>query len=190
MKDHDEARPVEFDWPEYHWQGMGCGLEDRGITDRYEACQYGFQEGVARCAEMIEHHMPIYTATDYEALRAEVERLRQAHWDARAVMGFDNDGDPTPHAVVSDFCELILRDAKAMRADLDESRKEAEAAEARVAAYAEQLQEARTDLSLTRTNILIEIEYGRGRWEGVPEHLQSRIDEIDTALNYQGQDNG
>ncbi|EPW0452194.1 hypothetical protein ACWB31_005685, partial [Klebsiella pneumoniae] len=24
--------------PQYHSEGMGCGLEDRGITDRYDAC--------------------------------------------------------------------------------------------------------------------------------------------------------
>ena len=25
--------------PQYHDEGMGCGLEDRGITDRYDACR-------------------------------------------------------------------------------------------------------------------------------------------------------
>ncbi len=31
---------------EYHHQGMGCGLEDVGITDRYEAMEHGFDEAV------------------------------------------------------------------------------------------------------------------------------------------------
>lgn len=34
--------------PEYHYQGMGCGLEDRGIIDRYEAMQYGWNEAIER----------------------------------------------------------------------------------------------------------------------------------------------
>lgn len=34
--------------PEYHHQGMGCGLEDRNITDRYEAMQYGWDQAMER----------------------------------------------------------------------------------------------------------------------------------------------
>lgn len=103
---NDAARPVEFDWPEYQWQGMGCGLEDRGITDRYEACHYGFQEAIARCHEMIEHHMPLYTATDYDKLREEVERLQM-------------------------LCYEISRDCNACANERNEQRVRAEAAEAR-----------------------------------------------------------
>jgi len=45
----------DVDYPEYHYQGMGCGLEDRGITDRYEAMQYGWDEAIERCAaEVVE----------------------------------------------------------------------------------------------------------------------------------------
>lgn len=45
----------DLDYPEYHYQGMGCGLEDRGITDRYEAMQYGWDEAIERCAtEVVE----------------------------------------------------------------------------------------------------------------------------------------
>ncbi|EKZ6354388.1 hypothetical protein RE066_001476 [Klebsiella aerogenes] len=47
--------------PQYHDEGMGCGLEDRGITDRYEAMQYGWYEAMERvygevipCAEELE----------------------------------------------------------------------------------------------------------------------------------------
>lgn len=28
--------------PQYHSEGMGCGLEDKGITDRYDAMQHGW----------------------------------------------------------------------------------------------------------------------------------------------------
>lgn len=34
--------------PEYHDQGMGCGLEDRGITDRYEAMSHGWEQAMER----------------------------------------------------------------------------------------------------------------------------------------------
>jgi hypothetical protein len=38
---------LEFS-PEYHHQGMGAGLEDRGIHDRYEAAEYGWNEAIER----------------------------------------------------------------------------------------------------------------------------------------------
>jgi hypothetical protein len=53
--------PVEFDFPEYSHEGMGCGLEDRGITDRYEACQYGFNEAIESVARMIDSMGPLFT---------------------------------------------------------------------------------------------------------------------------------
>ena len=31
------------EYPEYHEQAMGCGLEDQNITNRYEACRYGYE---------------------------------------------------------------------------------------------------------------------------------------------------
>ena len=34
------------DYPEFHAEGMGCGLEDRNITDRYEAMRYGWDEAL------------------------------------------------------------------------------------------------------------------------------------------------
>ncbi len=35
-------------FPDYHPDGMGCGIEDRGIVDRYEAARYGWDEAVER----------------------------------------------------------------------------------------------------------------------------------------------
>ncbi|WP_074423366.1 hypothetical protein [Serratia sp. 14-2641] len=34
--------------PQYHCEGMGCGLEDRGITDRYDAMEYGWEQAMER----------------------------------------------------------------------------------------------------------------------------------------------
>jgi hypothetical protein len=54
--------PVAFDdWPEYHEHAMGCGLEDRGITDRYEAMRYGWDEALERAWEAVNLHGPLYT---------------------------------------------------------------------------------------------------------------------------------
>ena len=44
----DEFRSIE-----YHSQGMGCGLEDRDITDRYEACAHGWERAMERVAEIM-----------------------------------------------------------------------------------------------------------------------------------------
>lgn len=50
------AAPVEWfemDWPDYHTEAMGCGLEDRNITDRYDAMRYGWDEAIELCAERL-----------------------------------------------------------------------------------------------------------------------------------------
>ncbi len=37
---------------EYHVQGMGCGLEDRDIIDRYDAMAYGWECAIGRVLEL------------------------------------------------------------------------------------------------------------------------------------------
>ena len=41
----------QFDDIVYHHQGMGCGIEDRGIHDRYLACEHGWESAMERVAE-------------------------------------------------------------------------------------------------------------------------------------------
>ena len=43
----------DFSSMSYHTSGMGCGLEDRGITDRYEAMQHGWEQAVEQIAEIM-----------------------------------------------------------------------------------------------------------------------------------------
>jgi hypothetical protein len=51
------------DLPEYHDEGMGCGLEDRNITDRYEAMAFGWEQAMGRVeSEIISHTQEILTA--------------------------------------------------------------------------------------------------------------------------------
>ncbi len=44
----EAQRCLDGDEPEYHQQGMGCGLEDRGITDRYDAMEHGWEKAMER----------------------------------------------------------------------------------------------------------------------------------------------
>jgi predicted nuclease with TOPRIM domain len=48
LKDRDNE-------PEYHSQGMGCGLEDRNITDRYQSMYYGWEKAIERMYELIDN---------------------------------------------------------------------------------------------------------------------------------------
>ncbi|WP_051916876.1 MULTISPECIES: hypothetical protein [unclassified Serratia (in: enterobacteria)] len=58
--------------PWYDTEAMGCGLEDRGITDLYDAMRHGWDEAFERIySEVIPEVMPETTATD--AALAEVE---------------------------------------------------------------------------------------------------------------------
>jgi hypothetical protein len=56
--------PVEIEYPEFSEQGMGCGLEDRGITDRYEAMRYGYDEALDQFARILDGYGPLYTHAD------------------------------------------------------------------------------------------------------------------------------
>jgi hypothetical protein len=40
------------DWPNYNSAAMGCGLEDRGITDRYEAMYHGWECAIECVSEL------------------------------------------------------------------------------------------------------------------------------------------
>lgn len=55
------------------------------------------------------------------------------------------------------------------------------------AALLEALEDARTSLSITRTNIMCEIgrcaDPSESRWEGVPEQLAKRLAKIDAAIS-------
>lgn len=53
VKAQPEQEPFEMEWPDYNESAMGCGLEDRNITDRYEAMQYGWDEAISRVSECL-----------------------------------------------------------------------------------------------------------------------------------------
>jgi len=49
----EKTKPFEIEWPDYHWQAMGAGLEDMGITDRYDAMKYGWEQALEHVAESL-----------------------------------------------------------------------------------------------------------------------------------------
>lgn len=50
LKERDE----QLEELEYNSQAEGCGLEDRGITDRYEAMQYGWEQAIIAVKELLD----------------------------------------------------------------------------------------------------------------------------------------
>ncbi len=46
-----ECYALKFIQPEYNYQAMGCGLEDRDITDRYDAMEHGWIDAVDTCSQ-------------------------------------------------------------------------------------------------------------------------------------------
>jgi len=81
--DHSVPVAWEMDWPDYSYGGMGCGLEDRGITDRYEAMKYGWDEAMERVGFILNRDAPLYATPqppqpEAQSVRdAELEALRE-----------------------------------------------------------------------------------------------------------------
>lgn len=76
--------------PQYHDAGMGCGLEDRGITDRYEAMGHGWDCAMERIYGEV---IPCADELDFTATDAILNEVR-----AQAVEGFADvlgEGDTT-----------------------------------------------------------------------------------------------
>ena len=46
-----ESFRAQFDDLSYHHSGVGCGIEDRRITDRYKACEHGWDAAMERVTE-------------------------------------------------------------------------------------------------------------------------------------------
>lgn len=66
--------PLEIDWPELHSQALGCGVEDRGLHSRYECAEYGWQDGVDKCAERVPEQ--IFDADQMRAFADATHALR------------------------------------------------------------------------------------------------------------------
>ncbi|HDQ2892459.1 hypothetical protein IMZ37_07355 [Klebsiella pneumoniae] len=98
--------------PQYHAGGMGCGLEDRGITDRYDACRYGWDEAMERiygdvipCAEEMD-----FSATDriVAGIKAEGRAEGINFAASRLAAAFNHGFVDKPKAEVFDVVRMIL----------------------------------------------------------------------------------
>lgn len=68
------VKPFVFEEYPYNPEAMGCGLEDRCITDRYEAMAYGWERAMERAAEAIPDDLvPAATVAGLQARIAELE---------------------------------------------------------------------------------------------------------------------
>ena len=79
------GEPVVISEPNYHHEAMGCGLEDRNITDRYEAMQHGWDCAISRMLEQIPEG-DLYTSDQLAAAQEECEFQRNAHKQAEELM--------------------------------------------------------------------------------------------------------
>ena len=70
----EAQEPYELEWPDYHPEGMGCGLEDRNITDRYEAMQYGWEQALEHVAEQLPERL--YLAAGAAPVQQEPEPIQ------------------------------------------------------------------------------------------------------------------
>lgn len=80
--------------PEYHDQGMGCGVEDRGYQrDGYSACAYGWESAMDRIySEVIPDAIPETPATD--AFLAEVRAQARTDFIGRIEWIIRNECNP------------------------------------------------------------------------------------------------
>lgn len=71
----EDVEPFMFEEYPYNSHAMGCGLEDRDITDRYEAMAYGWDRAMERAAEAIPDDLyPAHTVAALAARVAELEK--------------------------------------------------------------------------------------------------------------------
>ncbi len=100
--------------PQYHAEGMGCGLEDRGITDRYDACRYGWDEAMERIYGEV---IPCADELDFSATDAYLAGIKAdaAAPLVSALKVIANSEQHNGDTVVCDFDTLISVAACALR---------------------------------------------------------------------------
>ncbi|MFT8445093.1 MAG: hypothetical protein ABF751_09800 [Acetobacter orientalis] len=137
--DYSEYEPV------YHDQGMGCGLEDRGIHDRYEAMSYGWEQAMERaCSEFPETTLLSDAQAQIAARDAEIARLNEELSVYRAGMH-----------------ELIAKEVATLKAEIRERNEKIEQDNAALAKLSEQLEDAGAQKVI---NLLAKL-VGVNQWE-------------------------
>ena len=62
------VKPFEIEFPDYHGQAMRYGLEDRNITDRYEAMRYGWDQALERVEDCLPEKLYTHPAPPAQAV--------------------------------------------------------------------------------------------------------------------------
>lgn len=97
--------------PQYHAEGMGCGLEDRGITDRYEACYYGWNEAMERVYGEV---IPCADELEFPATSAYLSGIKAEGAEAcvRALVTSDDDDFSDAPNICAEVARLLREGAK------------------------------------------------------------------------------
>ncbi|EOT3934071.1 hNH endonuclease [Escherichia coli] len=105
--------------PEYHDQGMGCGVEDHGYQrDGYSACYYGWESAMERVySEVIPDAIPETPATD--AFLAEV----RAQGVEMYADNLDNGADDAERGGFDYAVKFLRSEASSVRLFADQLRK-------------------------------------------------------------------
>ncbi|MGI4849811.1 MAG: hypothetical protein ACRYGK_16990 [Janthinobacterium lividum] len=103
--------PVFDDYPEYHAQAVGCGLEDRDITGRYQAMQHGWDQASELIAERIDGFLGALHddhVAALEAAKAEGARMMQEAAAADILCVIDHKRDTSFAKVYNEALEYAL----------------------------------------------------------------------------------
>lgn len=105
--------------PEYHEQGMGCGVEDRGFQlDGYSACSYGWDSAMDRIySEVIPGTLPETPATD-----AAIANI-QAQGVEMLATAYDERAKESTHYMIINHCKVKAEQAREFAAQLRQGAK-------------------------------------------------------------------
>ncbi|CAI2147328.1 hypothetical protein [Serratia entomophila] len=134
MKDVLENICCRDNEPEYHDCGMGCGLEDRGITDRYRAMAHGWESAIERIYEEVIpfiEDLPETPATD--AALAAIQARAKAEAFAEIIEFIDRRSGLAEMKTQWDLSSAIVAHIAELSRLLAHNIERAEAAEARLA---------------------------------------------------------
>ncbi|HGB1555580.1 TPA: hypothetical protein ACIU2B_004439, partial [Yersinia enterocolitica] len=102
--------------PKYHSEGMGCGLEDRGITDRYDAMQHGWECAMDRvygevipCAEELD-----FSATTQALNEIKAQGVEEFSSKMESITAIDSLGK-TRKRIAHRFIALATKFAASLR---------------------------------------------------------------------------
>ncbi|WP_260509431.1 hypothetical protein [Yersinia enterocolitica] len=95
--------------PKYHSEGMGCGLEDRGITDRYDAMQHGWECAMERVYGEV---IPCAEELDFTATTQALNEIKAQGVDEQVSRLEGEYGE------LDDVCVMVFRDLREFAASL------------------------------------------------------------------------